>query len=459
MFCQKCGAKVIEGASFCRECGAKLVKEEEIQNGPEPMTEPVPKPAETPKMPVQPVSLSIEIPPRPRQMSEQTPLPKDMDQQVEDRVDIHNYNNAKQQSYEKDLQDSVAKKKRWKMLVILGVILLAIVFVSIGLSVFGDNAPSADNKGDITGGQPTEIDLSETYINAEEGVSFKYPSNWSPLSESDFVLRQEMLNPAVLISEIYATDVPAFDEEQFAPYMQVLKTQVNSSFSGTMEDFQNSLSLQMDNVQVTELSDIVLSNHPWRKLAYSFRDSDGKIYSVFEYYYAIYEEMYAVRFYVLQKNLDKYESTFDAIMDSYVITNAGTSGDATTSSNSGEIYYKDIPMSELLSATTDDVVKLLGAPTILDREYCIYDDITFELSSEGLTTSVQVDDSSLCSVNGVTLNKNRDGLVEIFGEPLREGDGVRGYSLSYELPNYNLHINMGEPQGTEWRVTVSPAVS
>lgn len=94
MFCQKCGAKAIEGAGFCQKCGAKLVKDEEIQNNPEPMTEPVPKPAETPTPPVEPVSPPSGTPPQSEQMPEQTPPSKDVDQQVEDHADIHNDNNA-----------------------------------------------------------------------------------------------------------------------------------------------------------------------------------------------------------------------------------------------------------------------------------------------------------------------------------------------------------------------------
>ena len=94
MFCQKCGTKAIEGAGFCQKCGAKLVKDEDIQSGPKPMTEPVLKPAETPTLSKEPVSQPIETPPLLKQMPEQTLLPKDADQRAEGPADLHNDNNA-----------------------------------------------------------------------------------------------------------------------------------------------------------------------------------------------------------------------------------------------------------------------------------------------------------------------------------------------------------------------------
>lgn len=51
MFCQKCGAKVIEGASFCRECGAQLKKDEPIKSAPVEFSNPNAAPESTGPVP------------------------------------------------------------------------------------------------------------------------------------------------------------------------------------------------------------------------------------------------------------------------------------------------------------------------------------------------------------------------------------------------------------------------
>lgn len=39
MFCQKCGTRALEDATFCNKCGAKLIKEEAPKHQNEPVLE------------------------------------------------------------------------------------------------------------------------------------------------------------------------------------------------------------------------------------------------------------------------------------------------------------------------------------------------------------------------------------------------------------------------------------
>jgi len=89
--------------------------------------------------------------------------------------------------------------------------------------------------------QTENFELSEAYTNMEEGFSFRYPSSWEHLSETDFAIRKEMVGDG-LILEIYSLDDLEYGESYYASFMQVLKGPVNLAFEGTIEDFQRDMS-------------------------------------------------------------------------------------------------------------------------------------------------------------------------------------------------------------------------
>lgn len=75
------------------------------------------------------------------------------------------------------------------------------------------------------------------------------------------------------------------------------------------------------------LSDVTINGHSARKLIYSFNDSRGS-YSQIQYFYIVNNDMYFVTCSSLENYFDKYAPVFDAIMDSYTIIAANTSGES-----------------------------------------------------------------------------------------------------------------------------------
>ena len=253
-------------------------------------------------------------------------------------------------------------------LTLVGAVMLIFVMVENDLISF-NMQPDNFRFGDIGEKAVTDFDdadtitnesvsLSQTYVNEMEGFSFMYPSSWNHRSAEGFDARKEMMSPLNLILEIYTLDDLGYGEDYYASYMQVIKVPVNLTFSGTIDDFESSLSLTMDEVNVTELLDIELSGLPARKLSYLFKDN-GETCAVTEYYYVIGDDMYAIRFYALQKNFDKHESVFDAIMDSYTVTAVSTADESGAGSliSIGNEFRDDAIFGEaLMMLITDNVL-------------------------------------------------------------------------------------------------------
>lgn len=307
--------------------------------------------------------------------------------------------------------------------------------------------------GDSSYEHTGNIELSETYKSEDEGFSFQYPSSWCHLSESDFEVRKKMIGDG-LILEIYSLeDMGDLDdgEHYFASYMQVIKRPLNLTFQGTIDDIQQSLSLIMDEVNVIELSDIKLDGIPARKLIYSFNDY-GKTYVVTEYYYAIGSDMYGIRFYTHEKNVDKYDSLFESIVDSYRITVADTSvgNGISDSSNMGEVLYKGIPLGSLFEGSAAQAAELLGLPSGQDRD----DDIRLYISDKGEVESIEIWNPGALTMNGENLGKNREGLITILGNADGESYLQGEYKMRYLFENYSLHFELTETEA--WRVTVYP---
>lgn len=154
-------------------------------------------------------------------------------------------------------------------LTLVGAVMLIFVMVENDLISF-NMQPDNFRFGDIGEEAVTDFDdadtitnesvsLSQTYVNEMEGFSFMYPSSWNHRSAEGFDARKEMMSPLNLILEIYTLDDLGYGEDYYASYMQVIKGPVNLTFSGTIDDFESSLSLTMDEVNVTELLDIELN--------------------------------------------------------------------------------------------------------------------------------------------------------------------------------------------------------
>jgi len=201
-------------------------------------------------------------------------------------------------------EDATSKKKKgkkWPVILgaIAGVLLLVIIIASIG----GD-----DNS--------TEVKLSETYTNAEEGFSFKYASAWKPVSENNlsnyfdssenyplvFLANEteDGLNTAMVVSK-FIVDQDAID------HLFINDDQFIATFD--------------DDVTVKSTAVVELDGVPARKITYV--NSDGIGYE--SYFYAVGSALYRIDFSWKGEDPGNLQRFFDAIIGSYVIDTSNVS--------------------------------------------------------------------------------------------------------------------------------------
>lgn len=144
------------------------------------------------------------------------------------------------------------------------------------------------------------------------------------------------------------------------------------------------------------------------------------------------------------------------IISFVVRPDANTSGESGTKSSYPFISYgyQGIEIDYLLESI-DNVIFQLGDSQLNDEFKLRYDDLEF-YHDNGAITSIVCTDPSLLEADGVPLNKNREGLISIFGQPHKEGNDGGGYFMRYDLPNCSLYFELGEPDSEAWRISISP---
>ena len=200
---------------------------------------------------------------------------------------------------------------------------IALIFTIQSNTYSRDDGYDYSNRG--TGRQQTDgeekqdteeqseyADLTETYVNEEEGFSFMYPHDW----EIDSA--EEMESDAVVsVSRtgglgVYASINVSKDIDD------------GSFFTATKTDFEETYSLYahekgIRDVAIMDLSDTMLDGHPTRRLTWGCTYDNGVRAIMIQYFYVRDSYVYFVNCAVQEELYDKYESIFDAIMDTYTI--------------------------------------------------------------------------------------------------------------------------------------------
>lgn len=297
MFCFKCGTEIPNGSKFCEKCGASLADGNVMRT---PGGEPA-------KAVQQPVSVPA---------------------------------------------DASKKKKRKKWPFILGgavLLFLLIVIVAIG---GGDDPESQSVQSS------TEVNLSETYTNDEEGFSFKYPSGWKPISEeriAELIGSVEDEYPLVLL----ANEIEDMPEEN--TYIMVSKFDVEQDAIDHLfvedeqfaETFDKEASIK--DTSVTELDSVSA-----RKIIYV--DSDGLGYE--SYFYAVDSILYRIDFVWKGESAGNSQPFFDAVIGSYKITSDKKNEIVKTDSYNGS---PDSIEENEESAVQDRIN--IGETQVIDNDY------------------------------------------------------------------------------------------
>lgn len=204
------------------------------------------------------------------------------------------------------------------ILILCGILVLVFGVLEVELGG-GSDFPYAydeeDSNDDYDLNRNDSISLTQTYLNEEEGFSFMYPADWKIENE------EEAFSEALVSVTCTGT---------FGVYARIAVTkEVDGGFyfAATSSDFEELFSYTegMSNVEIIELSDVVLDGHQARKLTIAADNDIGVQVIEICYLYIRESYVYWVICVVEEANYDRYESKFNAIMESYTITEASDS--------------------------------------------------------------------------------------------------------------------------------------
>ena len=269
------------------------------------------------------------------------------------------------QWYYQDVMSNPGKKRSRKGFWILLISEIAmVVFLTMFSYVKIVDLFFGNFTGEITDYEVTDtqteyenVNLSKTYINEEEGISFRYPSAWIPLSEEEiasYIDNNEHEYPLVfLANEI--EDLPEENTYIMISKFNVMQADIDHLF---IDDEQFAATFD-DGVSVKDTFFTELDSLPAREITYI--DSDGIGYQ--SYFYAVGSTLYRIDFCWLGESSGNHQRFFDAIIDSYTITgNEGSKnddlGESIIGGNDNELMeYKMAYAQKIQELAVDDTMQ------------------------------------------------------------------------------------------------------
>lgn len=204
------------------------------------------------------------------------------------------------------------KKKKSKKLLIVPAIIFAFVVILIAAKM--NDSEKAD--GYEAQQNSTGVSLSQTYRNDEEGIGFKYPAAWVPVSEDEFVSRYgdgEEYPVVFLANE--EKDLPEENSYVMVSRFDVAQEDIDhlfiddGEFAATFDD-----DATIETTFVTQIDGIAA-----RKIVY--HEKNGISFQ--SYFYAVGSILYRVDFIYFGESAGNKQRFFDAIIGSYEITSGG----------------------------------------------------------------------------------------------------------------------------------------
>jgi hypothetical protein len=191
---------------------------------------------------------------------------------------------------------------------VLFVALYSVLSIASGfaiLAITADNLSDSLNLNTTANHDFNGVSLSQTYTNEAEGITFKYPSGWEIVPDSELPEYYD----DYYISEylIVRLDNKEDDPELFS-FIEIQKyvlyrDEVDGFYSDREIDLE---ATNIDGMRTHKYTDI--------------RDDDGTETVLIEYSYAIRKDSYYVKFECRLSQLNSLERVFNAIMESYTIT-------------------------------------------------------------------------------------------------------------------------------------------
>lgn len=381
MFCPKCGAKAVDGAVFCQKCGSKLIVEASNTSTPEHKVLP------------------------------KTSHPK----------------------------TAPSQKKKTKFSIILSI--MAVLFLLLIIRGVADSHRNSENgKASRSSANATGVNLSQSYSNDKEGISFQYPSAWVPMNEKEinrYADAEEADNILVLLAN-ETEDLPEEDSYIMVSKFSFTRNDVDRLFADD-ELFATDFARECDNsITIISTSITTLDGVPAREITYV--DSNGIGYQ--RYFYAIDTTVYNIDFSWLGKSAGDKQRFFDAIIDSYTIiadTSYTDKPETVISSKAAEgLCYRGIPVDQLFGKSQADIISLLGEPdsSMFEGSTLVYGDTSMSFEDWSLH------ESYLSGIYG--------GLFEDYtynGRPFT-ADGQKIIEIMGREPDYSDVMDQGKEYGT-----------
>lgn len=276
MFCQKCGTQVPEGAGFCHKCGAKLAR----------------------------VSTADSRVGHSSGVKQSSPV---FHTKKTEQVHSHPGQSISQ---EIGPTGAIPIKKRSRLFVGVGLaggfLLLLLLLVLIGIvNVVQDQSPEQADR-------QTEIILTETYTDEENGFSFQYPSSWKVVSEDSFTDYLDTSNDemplAILVNE--TEDVSEPTSYMAISVYPITQEAVDRLYTND-EEFVELLELDASRV---ETSVVHLDGVDARQVQYI----DEDFYSQ-NYIYTVGLKLYHIIFACQKIEIEEQKRYYDAIIESYIV--------------------------------------------------------------------------------------------------------------------------------------------
>lgn len=291
MFCHKCGTQLPDGSAFCQKCGAKLTSDIKAQAAP----------ASSPNK-------GVPVQPYPQQ---QAGIPAAHAQ-------------VPPQQYASPTFPPKKKSKAPKIIlgILGGIFGLFVLLIIIGIVAGSDDTGSSQSSPSSA----MEVNLSQNFVSEEDGIAFQYPSGWVPVKEEDFddyVNGSDGETLVVLLNE--TEDLPENTTcIILSKYSATPEDEANLSKSE--EDFIEEV--QSDSYTIKSAPVIQLDGVPCRK--FTAVDSNGNGYMIYSYINSSF--LYQLEFSWVGKTPGSNQRFFDAIIDSYTITdtNIGDKSSAPT---------------------------------------------------------------------------------------------------------------------------------
>lgn len=480
MFCPNCGEKIIDNAAFCKKCGAKLDMNDRAQESQEKAeqspvqsatyqdTPGIQKSEETfktggeknktektnrkskNKMPliigilVLAVIVAVLVwreqidyvetvkQHKPFAVSQGMPYTYEevLDKYIVSPEWKENIENSTSQNIERkeaNNQETETKRgnisqkknvKTKKSHAILGVAAALVVLILI-IAVIGEigDSESDDSASVSTTVTTTGVNLSQSYVNEEEGFSFHYPEAWVPVSEEELNAYSESEESTPLV--VLANRIEDLPEED--TYIMIFGFEVTQEVKDRLFVSDDEFAEHFDDDDlIIETSITEIDGVPAREITYLQSDGIGGQ----SYFYIVGTRFYRIDFVWRGETAGNKQRFFDAIMESYTIE---TEEIVETQENVQDVLLcQGVPIKDLvIFTTTEDIVGYFGEPDIREEGYYGGEDYIYNFgdsshidfyilengSVSGLTASPEI-----VTINGVNLRQGFDEVNKMLGE-------------------------------------------